>query len=177
MITETAVSSIGKFNAWQWLYRPKHVVKVEVNLRPSQSASLSWCQAPIWDTRTIFLSPWNFLQTVAVRYFVAPSPTRGRVRVAQLYPRALDSFFVASYDSQGYGGGILTRLHTGTRDGVPQTFANKWRALGRYNISIMRHMHDSKPPNRSTQHICLKRIKCKIIMDEVIWLSGRMFRI
>jgi hypothetical protein len=34
--------------------------------------------------------------------------------VAQLYPRALDSLFVASYDSQGYCGGILTRLHTGS---------------------------------------------------------------
>jgi hypothetical protein len=28
-------------------------------------------------------------------------------------PRALGSLFFASYDSQGYGGGILTRLHTG----------------------------------------------------------------
>jgi hypothetical protein len=34
-----------------------------------------------------------------------------RNRVAQLYPRTLDSLFVTSYDSQGYGGGILTRLH------------------------------------------------------------------
>jgi hypothetical protein len=33
--------------------------------------------------------------------------------VAQLYPRALDSLFVASYDTQCYSGGILTRLHTG----------------------------------------------------------------
>jgi hypothetical protein len=33
--------------------------------------------------------------------------------VAQLYPRALGSLFIASYDSRGYGGGILTRLHTG----------------------------------------------------------------
>jgi hypothetical protein len=30
-------------------------------------------------------------------------------------PRALGSLFVASYDSQGYGGGTLTRLHTGKR--------------------------------------------------------------
>jgi hypothetical protein len=29
-----------------------------------------------------------------------------RNRVAQLYPQALGSLFVASYDSQGYGGGI-----------------------------------------------------------------------
>jgi hypothetical protein len=33
--------------------------------------------------------------------------------VTQLYPRALDFLFAASYDSQGYGGVILTRLHTG----------------------------------------------------------------
>jgi hypothetical protein len=31
--------------------------------------------------------------------------------VAQLYPQALGSPFVASYDSQGYGGGIRPRLH------------------------------------------------------------------
>jgi hypothetical protein len=36
-----------------------------------------------------------------------------RNRIAQLYPRELGSIFVASYDSQGYGGGILTPLHTG----------------------------------------------------------------
>jgi hypothetical protein len=33
-------------------------------------------------------------------------------RVAQLYPQALGSLFIASYDSQGYGGGIITSLHT-----------------------------------------------------------------
>jgi hypothetical protein len=36
-----------------------------------------------------------------------------RNRVARLYPQALGSLFVASYDSQGYGGGIRLRLHTG----------------------------------------------------------------
>jgi hypothetical protein len=34
-------------------------------------------------------------------------------RVTQIYPQVLRSFFVASYDSQGYGGGIGTYLHTG----------------------------------------------------------------
>jgi hypothetical protein len=33
--------------------------------------------------------------------------------VAQLYPRALGNLHVACYDSQGYGGGILTYLHMG----------------------------------------------------------------
>jgi hypothetical protein len=27
----------------------------------NQSASPSWCQAPIWDPRPIFLTPWEFL--------------------------------------------------------------------------------------------------------------------
>jgi hypothetical protein len=36
-----------------------------------------------------------------------------RNRVTQLYIQALGSLFVASYDSQCYGGGIRTRLHTG----------------------------------------------------------------
>jgi hypothetical protein len=38
--------------------------------------------------------------------FISP-----RNRVAQLYSQALGSLFVASYDSQGYGGGIWPRLH------------------------------------------------------------------
>jgi hypothetical protein len=36
-----------------------------------------------------------------------------RNRVAQLYPQAPGSLFFASYDSQGYGGGIRPRLRTG----------------------------------------------------------------
>jgi hypothetical protein len=46
-----------------------------------------------------------------VRVFISP-----RDRVAQLQPRTLGSPFVASYDSQGHGGGIRTRLHTGSTD-------------------------------------------------------------
>jgi hypothetical protein len=34
-------------------------------------------------------------------------------RVAQLYPQALGYLSISSYDSQGYGGGIRPRLHTG----------------------------------------------------------------
>jgi hypothetical protein len=36
-----------------------------------------------------------------------------RNRVARLHPQALCSLFVASYDSQGHGGNIGPRLHTG----------------------------------------------------------------
>jgi hypothetical protein len=43
-----------------------------------------------------------------VSMFISPSN-----RVARLYPQAMGSLFIASYDSQGYGGGIRTRLHTG----------------------------------------------------------------
>jgi hypothetical protein len=43
-----------------------------------------------------------------VPVFISP-----RNRVAQLYPQALGSHFVASCDSQGYGGGIRTRLSAG----------------------------------------------------------------
>jgi hypothetical protein len=42
-----------------------------------------------------------------VPVFISP-----RNRVAQLYPQAMGSLFVASYDSQGYGGGIRTRLQS-----------------------------------------------------------------
>jgi hypothetical protein len=38
--------------------------------------------------------------------FMSPSD-----RVTQLYPQAPGSLFVAFYDSQGYSGGINTRLH------------------------------------------------------------------
>jgi hypothetical protein len=44
-----------------------------------------------------------------VSLFMSPSD-----RVGQLYPKAPGSLFVALYDSQGYGGGILTRLHMGS---------------------------------------------------------------
>jgi hypothetical protein len=43
-----------------------------------------------------------------VTVFISP-----RNRVAQLYPRALGSRFITSYDSQSYGGGMRTHLHSG----------------------------------------------------------------
>jgi hypothetical protein len=60
--------------------------------------------------------------------------------VAQLYPRALGSLFVASYDSQGYGGGILIRLHTAAlptfRSRLPYTviLATRRGATGNLNF-------------------------------------------
>jgi hypothetical protein len=43
-----------------------------------------------------------------ITVFISPSN-----RVARLYPQTLGSLSVASYDSQGYGGGIRPRLHNG----------------------------------------------------------------
>jgi hypothetical protein len=54
--------------------------------------ALIWDSDNLEDQVSVFMSPLN--------------------RVDQLYPRALSSLFVASYDSQGYGGGTLTRLHS-----------------------------------------------------------------
>jgi hypothetical protein len=60
----------------------------------------------------------GFMTTFYRLRFDTPPTWRGRIyvprnRVAQLYPQALGSIFVASYDSQDCGGSILTRLHTG----------------------------------------------------------------
>jgi hypothetical protein len=60
-----------------------------------------------YRARLLALHPTQNLQN-QVSVFMTPSD-----RVAQLYPQALVSLFVAFYDWQGYGGGILTRLHMG----------------------------------------------------------------
>jgi hypothetical protein len=39
-----------------------------------------------------------------------------------LYPQVLGSLFVASYDSQDYGGGIRTRLHRGWRSSKSESY-------------------------------------------------------
>jgi hypothetical protein len=46
-----------------YLHMGFHLPKLKLKLitTDSQSASLSWCQAPIWDPWPIFLSPSNFL--------------------------------------------------------------------------------------------------------------------
>jgi hypothetical protein len=42
-----------------------------------------------------------------ISVFMSPSD-----RVVQLYSQAPGSLFIVFYDSQGYGGGIVTCLHT-----------------------------------------------------------------
>jgi hypothetical protein len=57
--------------------------------------------------------------------FENPPTRRVSNRVARLYPRELGSLFVASYDSQGYGGSIRPRLHRG----CPLTATVNWSSL------------------------------------------------
>jgi hypothetical protein len=66
--------------------------------------SHSWVRVPI------SLSPIRDFPNLEsqVSVFIYP-----RKRVAQLYPQALGSLLIASYDSQGYGGGIRTHLQDG----------------------------------------------------------------
>jgi hypothetical protein len=63
-------------------------------------------------------------------------PISPRNILAQLYPRALGCFFVVSYGSRGYGGGILTHPHTGHEgDGhvsLTRTFLALWRVTHMY---------------------------------------------
>jgi hypothetical protein len=57
----------------------------------------------------------NILSHLRLPQPVGPGPPIcvPREEGAQLYPRALGSLFIASYDPQGYGGLIQTRLDTG----------------------------------------------------------------
>jgi hypothetical protein len=126
----------------------------------SQSASLSWCQAPIWGLRPDFYycqtfagllmwgalsdkrtglpftiaagprqrsHPWFRIPRDSWPYFTVSDsrlPPTWRARSPylyppgtgwlQLYPKALGFFFVASCDSQGYGGGIGTPSSRGS---------------------------------------------------------------
>jgi hypothetical protein len=60
-----------------------------------------------------------------------------RNRVAQLYPQALGSLFVVSYDSQGYGGGTRTRsdqLYSLGADHMKNTTSNTTSIFGRGSL-------------------------------------------
>jgi hypothetical protein len=64
---------------------------------PAELTAVFYCL--IWDSTNL---------EGQVPVFISP-----RNGMAQLYPRAMSSLFVASYNKQGYGRSILTRLHTG----------------------------------------------------------------
>jgi hypothetical protein len=101
-------------------------------------ASLSWTKAPIWGltTRSLLLSDscgfvdlgrplWreggsvvcNCYWSSPAQSFSGPIPVG---LVAMFYCLRFEtSLFVASYDSQGHGGGIRPHLHTGFRSLFP----------------------------------------------------------
>jgi hypothetical protein len=66
------------------------------------SLSSSWTTELVTTSHCLIWDSPNLERQVPV--LISP-----RNRVAQLYPSALGSLFVASFDSQGYGGGILTQ--------------------------------------------------------------------
>jgi hypothetical protein len=64
-----------------------------------------------------------------------------RDRLARLYPQSLGSLIVASYDSQGYSGGIRTRLHEG------------W--IGQLNC--LQHNSSARTPSKTQFFYCWAR--------------------
>jgi hypothetical protein len=97
------------------------------------SACSSWNKAPVWGLRPDFyycqtfadLLIWDVLsdERTGLSFTVAPGPRqRSHFRVpvpwdswpyCTISDSIETSLFVASYDSQGYGGGIRPRLHMG----------------------------------------------------------------
>jgi hypothetical protein len=69
--------------------------------------SLDFATIIFLQSKVVSLSPTPNLED-QVPVFMSPSD-----KVVQLYPQAPGSLFIASYDSQGYGGIILIRLHMG----------------------------------------------------------------
>jgi hypothetical protein len=70
--------------------------------------SHSWVLVPRGLNEHILLSQIRDSPNLGGQVPVFISP---RNRVSQLHPQVLGSLFVASYISQGYGGGIRSRLH------------------------------------------------------------------
>jgi hypothetical protein len=128
---------------WVVLHGPKiKCVELSLSLSHvtpyGQSASLSWYKAPIRGLRPDISSVRNTEYVWQLRSWFCGAPSLTRGRACLLYvPLALastvflgpsplglattvfyclrfeTSLFVASYDSQGHGGGIRPRLHTG----------------------------------------------------------------
>jgi hypothetical protein len=134
-----------------------------------QSVSLSWNKAPIWDLTTRFLllsdncwfvyvgrSLWREDGSVVyscswplpAQTFSGPTPM-GLVTIIYCL-RFETSLFVASCDSQGYGGGIRPRLHTGL------WFSATW---GPHYIASGRSQQETPFPNNSSIviEVCLPR--------------------
>jgi hypothetical protein len=113
----------------------------------SQSVSKSWYRAPSGANDQIFISVWQLRSCSVGRplwredgfvFLCAACPCQrslSRVLVPwDLRPyftvsRFETSLFVASYDSQGHGGGIRPRLHTGSLSNVKSKSHCDWRSV------------------------------------------------
>jgi hypothetical protein len=138
LITLAGISSFETSLLWwllsAWVFDPNWTVSQSQSYITTdcQPASLSWNKAPIWGltTRSWLLSDscgfvglgrpvwredrsavFNCYWPSPAQSFSGPSPVG---LVAKFYCLRFEtSLFVASYDSQGHGGGIRPRLHTG----------------------------------------------------------------
>jgi hypothetical protein len=103
-----------------------------------RSISKSWCQAPSGAHDQIFMT----LRQLRFCFCRAPSLTTGRVCLlymlltlasvvflgsVSLGSRDHISLFVASYDSQGHGGGIQVKVKVTLRLTVSQSVSKSWR--------------------------------------------------
>jgi hypothetical protein len=75
--------------------------------------------------------------------------------MTQLYPQALGSLFVASYDSQGYGGGIGPRLHTGL---------SRIKSVGPYSESLK--------GRDQLSYLHVRENNIKIDLEDSVWGCG-----
>jgi hypothetical protein len=97
-------------------------VKVKVMLRPTvQSASLSWNKAPIWGLRPDLY----YCQTVAgLLMWGALSKSKSKVHC----------------DSQGHGGGIRSRLHTGQGRSLKDKVTLRLAVCQSVSLSVEPHL-------------------------------------
>lgn len=117
----------GFVNVGRPLWRERLGLSFTVAAGPRQR-SHSWVPSPAGLMTIILLSQIRDSSNLKDHVSIFKSP---RDRMAQLcIPQELGSLFVASYVSQGYGGGIITRLHT--------------RSTLKVNINPVRTSHETR---------------------------------
>jgi hypothetical protein len=90
--------------------------------------------------------PWDSWLYPSVRFETPPTWDPGvsiyfpQERVSQLYPQALCSLFLASYESQSYSGRIGTHLHTGKEDNTSLQTPSGNSVQGKILLFIENHM-------------------------------------
>jgi hypothetical protein len=127
----------------------------------SQSVSKSWCRALSGAHYQIFITVWQLrscfstltrgricLLYMPAQSFLGSSPLGLATIFYSL--RFETSLFVASYDSQGHGGGIRSRLHTGSsRRVLTASYIDSAQTFHRKHIN------------------CSARISCMVLLSGV----------